>query len=260
MVGTLCRVKLVALCGYLFALVIASVLSAEIAFSAETHLSITPAAVSQMTPEGETQGSGRTVAYQLPPEKEQTARSKYLCIAFLYFFGVIYQLAVLLFILNRKWIQKMRDRAEGLHVSRWGQSWSVIPGFWLVYWLLLLPLNVGGYYMAAKYVPGTLDWGNWCLNQVWDFLGALVAFPILGWMIYALIEKSPRRWWLYVVLSTELFGAVFLYGAVFGLGNEFFALSQEHPELAGPNPESSRARPCSDSRIGHSGETGRGIR
>lgn len=219
------------LSGYLSILGIAIVFFGWFASPSEAYSSTTSPALNQLTGETRTSSSKSVVSYQLPPETEQKARRKYLWVAFLYFLSVFYEFAVLVFLLDRKWVQKMRDRAEGLYATRWGQSWSVIPRFWLTYCLLLLPLEVFVQYVGAKFVPGTPGWVPWVFSWGSSFVSGSIAFPILACMIYALIAKSPRGWWLYLGLSAELISVVVLSGLAFGTGNEFFALRLDHPEL-----------------------------
>jgi len=95
-------------------------------------------------------------------------------VAFLYFLSVFYEFTVLVFLLDRKWVQKMRDRAEGFYAASWGQSWSIMPRFWLTYCLLLLPLNVFAQYVGVKFVPGTPGWGSWVFSWGSSFVAELL--------------------------------------------------------------------------------------
>jgi Zn-dependent protease with chaperone function len=220
------------LIGRLSFLVVALLFSTQIVFSSEAHAPATSRAPAQVSQGITTPDIQRIVSYQLPPEKEQKARTKYEYEAFSYFFNLFYELAVLAFILSRKWLQKMRDHAVGLYPTLWGQSWSVTPKLWLIYWLLSLPAQVFTRYMTRGYLLD--DFGRSMTFFGWGpgLIGGLIGLPVLVWIIYKLIEKSPRRWWLYFGLMGAIFPIVLSLVEVFGSGNEFLELDVEHPELA----------------------------
>jgi STE24 endopeptidase len=217
--------------GFLSLLGIGLVLSGLPVFPFGAYCRTMPPAVTQMTQEKKTPSSDKVDSYRLPPEIEQKAHRKYVSATFLCFFSLLYQFAVLVFILDRKWVQKMRDRAEELHVSRWGQSWSVIPRFWLAYCLLLLPSNVFAQYVGSRFLPGTPGWQSWFFSWGSDFVYGLIAFPILACVVYSVIDKSPRRWWLYFGLCCVFIYVLVVSGAVFDTGNGLSALRLKHPEL-----------------------------
>ena len=64
-----------------------------------------------------------------------------------------------------------------------------------------------GFVRPHEYGLSTQPFGRW-LGDAWKGLGVemVVAVPLV-WVVYSLLSRSPRRWWLYVGMLTLPFGA-----------------------------------------------------
>src|ERR1022692_966738 len=103
--------------------------------------------------------------YTLPPDKLEKAYALYLLNGALYFVTTVWSFFVLYLMLRTRFGVRLRNLATTVsrfRVQQWG-SW-----FW--------------------------DWGKGLL------LGCLFA-SVLGWILYAVLRGSPRRWWFYFWLA-----------------------------------------------------------
>jgi len=136
-------------------------------------------------------------AYKLSPEQYQKAvaysRAKY----WLHFLGVAYGLLLLLRVLGWRIAPRLRNWAEAVSKRRFVQALIFTPLLFLTLDVLTLPLDLYRQHLARHYDQSVQGWGSW----LWDWTkGELIAFVLGGlliWILYALIRRSPRRWWLY---------------------------------------------------------------
>ena len=141
-------------------------------------------------------------AYTLPPEKYQQAvafaRARYI----LYFLSVAWGVLVLLLMLRWRLAPRFRDWAERAVRFRFLQAWIFVPLFLLTLGVLSLPLDLYGHWLSRKYQQSVQGWGSWA----WDWSkGQLIYFVVgslLIWLLYAVIRRSPRRWWFYFWLAS----------------------------------------------------------
>ena len=135
--------------------------------------------------------------YTLPPEKYEKAvaysRTQYA----LHFLGVAYSLLVLLAILSLRIAPIFRDWAERVSRRRFVQAIVFVPLLLLTCDVLELPLEAYHHHLAVRYEISVQSWGSW----LWDWTkGQIIEFiiaSILGYILYAVIRRSRRRWWLY---------------------------------------------------------------
>jgi len=158
----------------------------------------------QQTPPGETaaQRKPEVHRYTLPPEKYEQAvaysRAEYR----LYFIRVAYGLVVLLLVLGWRWAPKFGDWAQRASGRRIFQAAVYAPLLLLTLGILTLPADIYGHWLSRRYAQSVQGWGSWA----WDwtkgqFIG-LVIGAILVWILYAIIQRSPRRWWFYFWLAS----------------------------------------------------------
>lgn len=135
--------------------------------------------------------------YTLPPEKYEKAvaysRTQYA----LHFVGVAYSLLVLLVILSLRIAPIFRDWAERFSQRRFVQALVFVPLLLFTCDALELPLEAYQHHLAVRYDISVQSWGSW----LWDWAkGELVQFVIasvLAYILYGVIRRSRRRWWLY---------------------------------------------------------------
>jgi STE24 endopeptidase len=150
--------------------------------------------------------------YSLPPDKLQRAieysRARY----WLHFAGELYGMAVLLAILVLGLSARFRNWAEAASNRRFTQAVVFVALLMFTNDILSLPLGVYGQHLELAFDQSVQGWPSW----LWDWTkGELIEVAlaiVLVYILYAVIRRSPRRWWLYFWLATLpiLFTLMFL--------------------------------------------------
>jgi Zn-dependent protease with chaperone function len=152
----------------------------------------------------------------------------------LYFAMSFFDILVMILVLNLGVAAKFRDFAESVTGSRFLQGLVYIPVLVVTLDVLDLPLRLYGHSLSLRYEQSVQRWGSW----MWDWtkgelLGTAFAV-ILVLILYAVMRRSPRRWWLYFwiaslpIIFVVMFISPWLIDPLF---NKFGPLDAEHPEL-----------------------------
>ncbi|HXZ26555.1 MAG TPA: M48 family metallopeptidase [Terriglobales bacterium] len=172
-----------------------------------TLLLVAPAGAPQATSSPQPQAPAaqapppQVQGYTLPPEKYEQAvayaRARYI----LYFLSFAWGLLVLLLVLRWRLAARFRDWAERAVRFRFLQAWIFVPLFLLTLGVLELPPDLYGQWLSRHYQQSVQGWGSWA----WDWTkGQLLGFvlgSLLIWLLYAVIRRSPRFWWLWFWLA-----------------------------------------------------------
>jgi STE24 endopeptidase len=139
--------------------------------------------------------------YNLPPDKLERAYALYLLNGTLYFVTTAWSVLVLYLMLRTRFGVWLRNLATTASRFRLLQAAIVMSLFVLVLQLTQLPFDGYDHHVSLKYGLSVQLWGSW----FWDWgkgllLGCLFA-SILGWTLYAVLRRSPRRWWFYFWLA-----------------------------------------------------------
>ena len=172
--------------------------------------------------------------YTLPPDKYEKAvaysRTQYA----LHFIGVAYSLLVLLVILSLRIAPIFRDWAERVSHRRFVQAVVFVPLLLLTCDALALPLAAYNHHLDVRYDISVQSWGSW----FWDWSkGEIIQFiiaSILAYILYAVIRRSRRRWWLYFGLASlpiMVFLLLIAPVAIDPLFNHFEPLDRTQPAL-----------------------------
>ncbi|MGH8102458.1 MAG: M48 family metallopeptidase [Chthoniobacterales bacterium] len=178
--------------------------------------------------------SSRAQAYTLPPDKYEKAvafsRARYR----IYFADAVYGILVLILLLNLRVAPKYRDWAERISHLRFVQAWIFAPLFLLTVGVLGLPTEIYRQWLSRKYGQSIQGWASWS----WDWAKAEIVALILGtiviWILYAIIRRSPRRWWFcfWLVTIPLVVFLIFIQPLVIEpLFFKFEPLQIKHPEL-----------------------------
>ena len=178
--------------------------------------------------------STRVTAYTLPSDLYRKALNLGKIRFRLALLGFPYSLIVLWLILRWKLAPKYRDWAEAFSRRRFLQCGIFAPPLLLTIAVLTLPLDIYGEYIEKQYGISIQSWGSWS----WDWIKAELIFIVIAtfliWLLYAVIRRSPRRWWFYfwlVSLPVGLF-LVFLQPVVIDpMFHKFEPLQQKDPAL-----------------------------
>jgi Zn-dependent protease with chaperone function len=178
--------------------------------------------------------SGRITEYKLAPELHKKAHLFSRIRFGSRLFGVLYGLLILWLVLQRRSSARFRDWAENVSRRRFVQAIVYTPILVLSVVLLQLPLDVFDEATFKHYGVSVQSWPSWAGD--WAKVQGLtcVIGSFLAWILYAVIRKSPRRWWLvFWLISIPLvvfffFAAPIVFDPMF---NRFEPLSAKAPQL-----------------------------
>ena len=172
--------------------------------------------------------------YTLPPDKLQKAYALYLLNGTLYFVTTIYGFLVLYLMLGVHFGLRLRDLAERASRFRFVQALIVMSLFILALQVLELPFDAYNHQVELKYGLSVQHWPSWFGDWGKGLLLGMVFASILGWILYAVLRRSPRRWWFYFWLATiPVVIFVIFIAPVFvePLFNKFEPLGRHHADL-----------------------------
>ncbi len=157
----------------------------------------------RQAPEGAAAAAPAQVeGYTLSPEKYQDAvnyaRARY----GLHFLNVAYGLVVLVVLLALGVAPRFRDWAEKVVSKRFAQVFVYAPLLLLTLAVLGLPLEVYGQSLSLKYNQSIQSWGSWAWDWAKGQIIGLIIGTILIGILYAVIRRSPKRWWFYFWLAS----------------------------------------------------------
>ncbi|HZD83956.1 MAG TPA: M48 family metallopeptidase [Candidatus Angelobacter sp.] len=188
----------------------------------------------QLQPSEAKVDSSPAQSYTLSPDKYEKAvafsRAKYQ----LYFVDTAYGILILILLLNLRVAPKYRDWAERISHRRFVQAWIFASLFLLTAAVLGLPTEIYRQWLSRKYEQSIQGWGSWSWDWAKAELVALIFGAIVIWILYAIIRRSPRRWWLYfwLVSIPLVILLVFIQPLVIEpLFFKFEPLQNKHPEL-----------------------------
>jgi len=190
-----------------------------------------PAASSSSSPPGQ---SEYPHAYSLPPDKLKQAIEYSHARYWLNFLGSIWGMVVLLVILVFGLGAKFRDWAEQASKRRFVQALIFVPLLVLANDLLNLPLGVYGQHLELAFDQSIQTWPSWFWDWTKTELLSFLLAVVLGFILYAVIRRSARRWWFYFWLAALpiLFAVMFIEPAVIEpLFFKFEPLVAKHPDL-----------------------------
>jgi STE24 endopeptidase len=109
----------------------------------------------------------------------------------------VYGAVVSLLLLNLRWSARMRDVAVRLSRFRWVQTMIYWVQYDIVTVILGFPLGwYEGLFREQKYGLATQTFGPWMGDQVKAFLVSLVLGAIALPVLFAIVRRFPRTWWL----------------------------------------------------------------
>ncbi|PLT33818.1 M48 family metallopeptidase [Bacillus sp. V5-8f] len=166
--------------------------------------------------------------------KELLLSEKYSSIRnFLFFVSTPYEwlfyFLILLFGLSRmfeKW---------AVSVSKWRVLQAAIYLFWLsvLSYIVVFPFNYFSYTLGKKYNINTQDFASWMKDEIIDFWVSFGTMVIIVSVLYWLIRKSAKRWWLYAWLLSVPFSLFMMFVQpvlIDPLYNDFYPLKNKELE------------------------------
>lgn len=144
----------------------------------------------------------QTQTYSLPPDKLQRAIEYAHARNWLYFISQIYGVTALLAILGFGWAARFRDWAEASSGRRFIQAVIFVPLLLAANDLLNLPLGIYGQHLELVFQQSVQSWPSWLWDWTKGELLAMLLSIFLAFILYAVIRRSPRRWWFYFWLAS----------------------------------------------------------
>lgn len=181
-----------------------------------------------------TASSAPMIQYSLPPAKLAKAYALYLTDGSLYFITGIWGVLVLWVMLRGKFGERLSAFAQRVAHRRVLQAFIVMSLFVLVLQLTQLPFEMYGHHIGLKYGLSVQRWELWFSDWVKSLLLACLFASFLGWILYGVIRRSPRRWWFYFWLAfiPIVILAMFVEPVwIEPLFNKYEPLTDHHPEL-----------------------------
>ncbi len=179
--------------------------------------------------------NGQVQGYTLTPGQEAQAIAYAQARHELYFLDVAYGLLLLVLLLQLRVAPLYRDWAVKWTDSSFGQIVVFTPLLLLTIDVLSLPGAIWEHHLALQYHQSIQDWGSWLADWA---KGEGVEFSVailMVWVLFAVIRKSPRRWWFWFWLAAVpliILGAVVEPLIVEPLFFKFTPLANSDPSLA----------------------------
>ena len=179
--------------------------------------------------------SSRTItSYQLPPDLYRKARNRGSISFATQLLDWVYVFFILSVLLRSRIAVRFRDWAERTSQLRVVQAIVFVPLLALIIGVFQLPLAVFEEWVLKLYRISVQPWLSWL--QDWATNQAIVigVATIVGFILYSMIRKSPKRWWLYswAISLPLIFFFVFVSPFVIDpLFNHYEPLSNKAPQL-----------------------------
>jgi STE24 endopeptidase len=144
----------------------------------------------------------QTKRYSLPPGKYERAAAYSHWQYGMHFLGVFWAAGTLLAMLRYRLAPQLRTWAETATRLRLLQAAMFVPALLFAVDAARLPLDLFGHGLDLHYDQSVQGWASWGFD--WG-KGELIEFAIaivLGWILYTLLWRSPRRWWFHFWLAS----------------------------------------------------------
>jgi STE24 endopeptidase len=172
-------------------------------------------------------------AYTLPPDALVKAQHLHTFRVIAHFGGELWGIVSLLLILQLGLAARLRNVAVNLSKNRWAQCFIFFLEFLILSTLLDLPLSLYEQHVSREYGLSVQGWGSWFGDLAKSFAITYIIGGLGVMLLFYLIRKFPRRWWLWLWFPTMAFSilAVFAAPYVDFLFNKFEPLQQTNPAL-----------------------------
>ena len=143
---------------------------------------------------------------QIPADKTARSNAYFEGGYWLILWDFLYGLVVVLLLLNLRWSARMRDLAE--RVTRFKPVHTFV--YWLQYLvltsILVFPGTIyEGYFREHKYGLATQTFGPWMGDQMKALGVNLVLGGIGVILLFGVVRRLPRTWWLWGAVVSNLF-------------------------------------------------------
>src|SRR5215470_20035830 len=148
-----------------------------------------------------TSSSPQTKGYTMAPEKYHRAVAYSHWQYGMHFLGVLWAAGTLIALLKFHVAPRLRTWFEAATRRRFFQAAMFVPALLLTIDVARLPLDSFSHWLDRHYDQSIQGWGSWLFdwskNEAIEFAIAI----LLVWILYAVIRRSPRRWWFHFWLA-----------------------------------------------------------
>lgn len=185
--------------------------------------------------DAEAQSRQRITAYTLPPDLAQKAGHLAKVRFAFEMIAPIYGLIILWLVLEWRLAPKYRNWAEKSSARRrFVQAVIFTPLILLTLDILELPTGIFDNWELRKYGLSVQGWASWAADWGKSEVIEIILGTILMMILYAVIRRSPRRWWFYFWMAALALGIfmIFLEPLVIDpMFHTFVPLQQKDSEL-----------------------------
>lgn len=178
--------------------------------------------------------TSRTAEYHLDGDKLQKAQALHKIRVTRYLVGTAYSILVLFALIRFRIALRFQYWAKAASRLRFVQAFLFSSLLLLTVGVLALPLDVHGYRTALKYGLSVQTWTSWVMDWLKAQLLTVVIGTLVSFVLFAIIRRSPRRWWLLAWLAAIPFVifVVFISPVVIDpMFEHFEPLAQQQPGL-----------------------------
>jgi len=160
----------------------------------------------QATPHFDAAAATNAYLAQIPADKTARSDAYFEGGYWMILWDFLYGVAVALLWLNLRWSARVRDLAE--RVTRFTPVHTFV--YWMQYLvlttILAFPLTVyEEYFREHKYGLATQTLGPWMGDQLKDLGVNLVLGGLLAMLLFGVVRRLPRTWWIWGAVVTTLF-------------------------------------------------------
>jgi len=210
-------------------------LAVGLLFASPSHAQQAPPPATTPSPAAAPPPAGQVQGYTLTPGQEAQAIAYAHARHELYFLDVAYGLLLLVLMLQLRVAPAFRDWATTWTDSKFGQIVVFGPLLLMTIDVLSLPTALWEHRVALQYQQSIQGWGSWLVDWI-KSEGVEIAIAILlVWVLFAVIRKSPRKWWFWFWLAAVpliILGAIVEPVIVEPLFFKFTPLANSEPRLA----------------------------
>ncbi len=136
--------------------------------------------------------------YTLTPERRAQAIAYSRSVYILYFLGSLVSIGIYLLLWRARIAETFRSWARKISCRHIVQCLIFVPLFVAAATLLNLPLDFySGYVLEHRFGLSTQGLASWLGDWGKSLAITAVAGVIVAWIFYAVVRRSPRRWWFY---------------------------------------------------------------
>lgn len=173
-------------------------------------------------------------AYTLSPEKLAKAEHLSTIRTVTGFGGQMWSIVSIVLILQLGIAARFRNVAINLSKNRWAQGFTFFFLFLVLSTLLDLPLGIFEHHVSVLYGLSVQSWGSWLADLAKGFALSYVFGGLSVMLLFLLIQKFPRRWWLWLWFPTMAFTLIAIFVTPYvidPLFNKFEPLQKTNPAL-----------------------------